>query len=185
MEVFSISGSGFGQVPCPVGWQVTPNGNCGAPVQGCPPEMRVNGACRSPSALRLQGALRALGAAVKDSALAAVRPDGFIGPETTAAVNQALTVHIGPGQAAARLRTGKLDQAHVAVDADVLGNVISSEVMRRTGKPPAAVAVVAPRPGVAPPAVEPVPLGLPKSLWWSVALGAVMAGTGVVLAMTD
>lgn len=83
-EVFSISG--FGQ---PDGWELTPKGNYGAPTAGCPTNLRVGDSCRHPSAIRLQKAL-------------GVKADGFIGPQTTAAVNAALGTELAPEEVAGR-----------------------------------------------------------------------------------
>ena len=186
-EVFTISGpGGFGQAAasCPVGWQQTPNGNCGAPVAGCPPELRLGNACRSPAAIQLQNALKALGKTVGDPALVGLAVDGFIGPGTTAAANRAFTTHLGAGQATARFRTGVLTQSQVANEAALMASVISAEVARRSGTVPAPP-VFRPSPVVATaPATQPYTApatggqASPAGLWGVVALSSVAAATG-------
>lgn len=194
-EVFLISGAGYsngagsfgaGINPCPSGWEVTPNGNCGAPFSGCSPTSRVGKACRSPKALQLQTALAALGRTVADQALAGLPADGFVGPATVAAVNRAFTTHIGSGQAAARYRTGKLTQAQVANEADTITGIIGAEVLRRGAKLPAPVATAGEQPGPARPSTTanvPVPTavapaGNRRAGWALLGLSAVAAGLG-------
>jgi peptidoglycan hydrolase-like protein with peptidoglycan-binding domain len=97
------------------------------------------GACRSQAAIALQNALKALGAAVGgDPALLGLAVDGFVGPNTTAAVNRAFTTHIGAGQAPAQFRTGALSMADVASAASTMAGLVSSEVARRGGSVPSA-----------------------------------------------
>lgn len=132
-EVFSISGAGS-EPTCPAGWAPTPNGNCGASVAGCAPNMRVGNSCRSPLALALQNALVSLGRAVNDPQLKALKIDGFIGPATQKAVNQAFTTHIGAGQATPDLRTGKILLEQVAENAKTLTQILATEVQRRGAK---------------------------------------------------
>ena len=188
-EVFTISGpGGFGQAAasCPVGWQQTPNGNCGAPVSGCPPEMRFGtGACRSPAAISLQNALKALGKTVGDPALANLTVDGFIGPGTTGAANRAFTTHLGAGQATARFRTGVLTQSQVANEAALMASVVSAEVARRSGTVPAPpVFRRDPVTAYVPPTSRTVPETSARSsagLWGVVALSGVAAATGFYL----
>lgn len=131
MEVFAISGASGSPNTCPPGWEATPHGNCGAPAGGCAPSMRSGKACRSQVAIDLQNALRALGQAVGDASIAKIAVDGFVGPETTAAVNRAFTKHIGPGQSPAPYRTGKLTIANVAQNAAAMTNAVKAEVGRR------------------------------------------------------
>lgn len=204
-EIFSISGAGysngynghsgrssFGQpkpAPCPQGWQVTPNGNCGAPMASCPSSARAAGACRSPQALKLQTAVAALGRAVNDSALASLGADGFIGPATAAAVNRAFTAHIGAGQATARFRTGAMTVAQVANEAELITGVIGAEVLRRGARLPAPVVTSTPAaPGAKPLPTAFVPAmpgeGSPVALWGLIGLSAVAASVGLYLTYT-
>ena len=81
--------------------------------------------------LDLQVALAALGKGVGDTALTKLVLDGLIGPETVAAANRALTVHLGAGQAPANLRTGLLSQAVVASQAEAIAALVRAEVLRR------------------------------------------------------
>ena len=169
-EVYTLTGAPA-VAPCPVGWQVTPNGNCGAPGGG-----------RAPAAIALQNALRALGAVTGDRALN-VGVDGYIGPETTRATNRAFTLHLGPGQATARYRTGGLTQVQVANEAAALAMVLSSEVARRGGTPAVAPVVPPPVPGgkfvaeVGPAVLEPAAPN--RALWALLGLSAVAALAGV------
>jgi lysozyme family protein len=168
-EIFSISGAAPDQNPCPVGWGVTPNGNCGSVGGG-----------RAVAAVALQNALQALGTAAGDNVLRAVASDGYIGPVTVTAVNRALTSHVGPGQAAAYLRTGQLTIAQVANSAPILAAAIAAEVVRRGGKvPPTVVKASAPRVAVdvGPAEVE----GPPKALWALVGLAALGVAGGLYL----
>jgi len=182
-EVFSISGSSFGQDVgppiCPPGWQATPKGNCGAPTGGCPSSMMLSGACRDVRAIALQNALKALGRVVGDSALAAIGVDGFVGPETETFVNRAFTTHIGSGQAPANLRTGQLSRGTIAANAAVLTGLVGAEVTRRGGTitPP----VITKRPPPVPPTDE-VPVGVPAAAWALVGLNALAAGVGIYFA---
>jgi len=122
-EVFSISGAPLGATnACPTGWVQTPNGNCGGPGAGY----------RAPAAEVLQNAVNALGKLVGDKVLA-VTIDGVVGPLTVAAVNRALTRHVGSGQAPQALRTGSLTLVQVAQNATQLGGLIAAEVGRRGG----------------------------------------------------
>lgn len=187
-EVYTISGSGFGYLgaaACPTGWQDTPHGNCGAPVAGCPSNMKFGtGACRSQSAIALQNALKALGRAVGgDPALMALAVDGFVGPNTTAAVNRAFTTHIGAGQAPAQFRTGALSMADVAAAASTLAGLVSTEVARRGGSVPNA-------PTLRPPSsvahatsselpVLPADSGGEGGNWYLVSAMALLTGLGV------
>lgn len=158
-EVYSIAGAypglgyHFGAAPCGPGFEVTPNGNCGAPMGSCPPGMSVKGACRSPLAIDLQNALVALGRAVGDGELIALTVDGFIGPKTVAAVNRAFTKHVGSGQAPAALRTGGLSLLAVSTNAAQLAQLAKTETGRRgavTPPPPPVAAMPAPKPPVTP-----------------------------------
>lgn len=177
-EVFTISGPSFGDfgaAACPVGWDTTPNGNCGAPVAGCPVNMQFGGACRSPAAVALQNALMALGQVVGDPTLKALQVDGFVGPLTTAAVNRAFTMHIGAGQAPANLRTGALSMADVSAMLPSMTPIVATEVARRGASVPPARTFQAqqpatPREAGASTAVAPVGAeNLPKSAWFLVA----------------
>lgn len=120
-EVFTISGA-LDAAACPAGWKATPKGNCAGP-----------GGRSAPAAAALQNALRTLGIAAGDKALAATGVDGIVGPGTAAAVNRAFTVHIGPGQAAANLRSGRLTKYDVAQNAATLTKIVAAEVARRGG----------------------------------------------------
>jgi peptidoglycan hydrolase-like protein with peptidoglycan-binding domain len=175
-EVYTISGADEPRyAPCPAGWQVTPNGNCGAPGGG-----------RAPAAIALQNALRALGAVVGDPVLKAVAADGYIGPTTTAAVNRAFTSHVGSGQATARYRTGGLTQVQVANEAAALAMVITAEIQRRGAPapaPPTSLAPAAPQQKfvaeIGPAVLE--PSGPPVALWALVGLlGLGIAGGAYV-----
>lgn len=186
-EVYTISGSGFGYLgaaSCPTGWQDTPHGNCGAPVAGCPSNMKYGaGACRSQAAISLQNALKALGKAVGgDPALLNLAVDGFVGPNTTAAVNRAFTTHIGAGQAPAQFRTGAMSMADVASAASTLAGLVSTEVARRGGSVPSA-------PNLKPPSsvsqatsselpVLAVDSGTGGSSWYLVGAMALLTGLG-------
>lgn len=187
-EVFTISGpafrGGFGAAACPTGWQITPNGNCGAPVSGCPSSMKYGtSACRSQTAVTLQNALRGLGLAVGDPVLKALAVDGFIGPNTTAAVNRAFTMHIGPGQADAVYRTGVLTAGEVAGMAPVLTHLVATEVARRG-------AVIPDQPTLRPPSSTSVPTSetpvleagtLPNAAWFLAGAMALLSATGAYL----
>jgi hypothetical protein len=183
-EIFTISGAGFGQSPCPVGWAVTPKGNCGAPPAGCAVNMRVDGACRHPLAIKLQTSLVALGQALRDDQLSRVAVDGIIGEQTVRAANRALVNHLP--QAAIRLRSGNLTLTQVANEADLLAGIIGADLARR-GVP---VTALAPRPGMVPAtvpgtvpgAVSPAsfePSG--KAVFALVALNAMLMTTGFVM----
>jgi len=175
-EVFTISGSGgFGAAACPAGWGVTPKGNCGA-VGGGPASAATN----------LQVTLRALGVVTGDSVLKAVGVDGYIGGNTVGGVNRAMTKHVGPGQAAARFRTGTMTQVQVANEATTLATIIGSEVIRRGGVPPSAPPLVIRPPVVKPPPMVDVlpPLPPPSSgssaaAWALVGICVLAVGTGV------
>lgn len=182
-EVFTISGSSFGQDAvgppiCPPGWQVTPKGNCGAPTAGCSPSMAMAGACRDVRAIALQNALKALGRVVKDGALMAIGVDGFVGSETEALVNRAFTTHIGSGQAPDNLRTGQLSRGTIAANAAVLTGLVGAEVTRRGGTitPP----VITKRPPPVPPSDE--VQATPAAAWALVGLNALAAGVGIYFA---
>jgi hypothetical protein len=119
-----LFGYGFG-ASCPPGWTQTPHGNCGGPS---PPDYR------NPLALNLQNALRALGRAVGgDAQLLSVSTDGVIGPATAAAVNRAMTTHIGPGQAGGVPRTGGLSLFDVAAQIGPITMAVQNETARRGG----------------------------------------------------
>lgn len=92
------------------------------------------GATRSPEVRALQNALRALGARVGDRRLL-IAADGLVGPKTTGAVNRAFTKHIGPGQAPASYRSGKLTIVDVRRNAAALAGLVTDEVNRRGGAP--------------------------------------------------
>ena len=83
---------------------------------------------------RLQAALAALGKRIAgDKILSAVKADGAIGPKTVAATNRAFTLAIGPGQAPAQYRTGKLTSADVTNMSYTLATLVETEVSRRGG----------------------------------------------------
>jgi hypothetical protein len=169
----------FGQfgAACPAGWTQTPKGNCGGPT---PP------AYRNPVATALQNALKALGKAVGgDTRLMSLSADGVIGPATTAAVNIALTTHIGAGQAPANLRTGALSVFDVANAAAQITTLAQNETVRRGGSltPPRPSGGGAPAPYVPPvPAPGPdqadVTPGIPKTTWAIVGVVLLAAGAG-------
>lgn len=89
------------------------------------------------AAKRLQAALATLGKIAKSAKLMAVKVDGAIGTATLAAVNWAFTKHIGPGQALAQYRTGKMPLAYVRANANPLAEVVEAEIARRGGTPAA------------------------------------------------
>ena len=105
-------------------------------------------AARSQSVADLQSALVALGKGIRDGVLMKVAVDGLIGPKTTAAVNRAMTVHLGVGQAPANLRTGSLSQQVVVSQADTLTDLITTEIRRRGFSAPAAKKVSSIKPKV-------------------------------------
>ena len=82
------------------------------------------------AALALQTAIVDLGRAVPDAALT-IQIGGGIGPETAGAVNRIFTKHIGPGQADAKWRTGKLTSAQVKANVAELTRMIREDVTRR------------------------------------------------------
>lgn len=79
----------------------------------------------------LQNALVILGKGIGDNILKAIVVDGLMGPKTMAAVNRALSVHVGSGQAAASLRTGTLTQAQILTQISGITNTLSNEASRR------------------------------------------------------
>jgi hypothetical protein len=79
----------------------------------------------------LEEALKNFGKNVGDKVLAAIVNDGKNGPKTTAAANRMLVSHIGANQAPAILRTGKLTQAQVLVEAARITQLINTEARRR------------------------------------------------------
>lgn len=198
-EIFAINGAGyngFGQQigPCPVGWVVTPNGNCGAPPAGCPPEMQLGpNVCRSLPAMKLQNALRSIGRWEQDQQLAAVVVDGIIGSKTARAANHALVTYAL--KANMRFRTGNLTQAQVANEVDLIASILSAELTRRGGTllpMPAVrrVPKVSPTPGpVLVPGEEvsvfPQRPRRPAALWGLVGVNAVLAVAGVYLAYIE
>jgi hypothetical protein len=86
-------------------------------------------------AKRLQTALVNLGKVTGSATLKAIKVDGAIGDKTRAGVNWAFTNHIGPGQADAAWRTGKLDLNTVKSYAGELARLIEAEIARRGGVP--------------------------------------------------
>jgi len=182
-EVFTISGSGFGATAsCPPGWEVTPNGNCGAPSAGCAPADKLGKACRSAAALALQTALRALGKAVGgDTRLMSVDVDGFVGQQTTDAVNRAFTTHIGPGQAPAQYRTGGLTISQIAAAAPAITALVAAEVTKRGSVVPPVPKVAAAPKSTAVPAAAMAPAGPPKAMWALAGLMAIGVGAGVYM----
>lgn len=87
---------------------------------------------------RLQTALVTLGKVVGSASLKKIKIDGAMGPKTTAAVNLTFTHHIGPGQAPAAARTGKLSQGEIMATIGTLTGLIETEIKRRGSKAPAA-----------------------------------------------
>lgn len=85
------------------------------------------------AAKRLQSALVMLGKIAGSASLKAIKVDGAIGAKTVTAVNLTFTKHIGPGQAAAQYRTGKLPLAYVKANANALATLIEAEIKRRGG----------------------------------------------------
>jgi hypothetical protein len=80
----------------------------------------------------IQVALNQLSAATKDKSIA-VTADSVLGPKTLTAVNRALSVHIGPGQAADYLRTGAVQQQTVVDTAGIIATILATEALRRGG----------------------------------------------------
>jgi len=99
-----------------------------------------------------------------------VKNDGIIGPITTAAVNKAMTAHVGPGQAPAALRSGALAIGDVSQNAPALVQALNAEAARRgTG----------PGPGPGPvPTPNIVAETAPGVLWALVGLNLVLTGVG-------
>jgi hypothetical protein len=89
------------------------------------------GASASQAIAGLQTALVSLGKGIGDTTLSKIVVDGLMGPKTTAAVNRALTVHLGTGQAPANLRTGSLSQAMITSQAATITQLLEAEVKRR------------------------------------------------------
>jgi hypothetical protein len=87
------------------------------------------------SAKRLQAALALLGKIAGSPSLKAIKVDGAIGPATVTAVNLTFTKHLGPGQAAAQYRTGKLPIDYIKGNADTLAAMIETEIKRRGATP--------------------------------------------------
>ena len=83
------------------------------------------------AARELQLALQQLGTQARDSVLMKLAVDGKIGSGTVSAVNRAFTAHIGPGQAPAQYRTGKLTSAMVTTMAPTFTQYIRTEAARR------------------------------------------------------
>lgn len=189
-EVFTIAGSSpLGATP--PGWALTPNGNMGAPVAGCPANMREGNACRSTQAVALQTALLSLGRTVGDPRLTGIKQDGFLGPETLFALNTAMTVHVGRGQAPAEFRTNKLTLDDAALHAPQLTQLLAQEVTRRGGQllpspiPPAPKKVVVDiGPAVITPP-EPSASGLPAIGWALLGLTALSVGVGAYLLLRN
>ncbi len=98
---------------------------------------------KSPAVSALQVALVNLGKAVQDNSLAKIKVEGQLGPLTVAAVNRALTVHLGAGQAPSNLRTGKLSAATIFASAIPIATLLNVETARRR-----AVAARSTAPGV-------------------------------------
>lgn len=80
----------------------------------------------------LQAAIASLGAIIGDTSIK-LTADGVIGPATTAAVNRALTVHIGSGQAPAQFRTGHLTASDISYNIAALTTLVQREAARRQG----------------------------------------------------
>lgn len=85
---------------------------------------------------RLQTALVTLGKIAGSASLKAIKIDGALGAKTVAAVNLTFTKHIGPGQAAAQYRTGKLPQDYILNNANTLSEMIEAEIKRRGSAAP-------------------------------------------------
>lgn len=180
-EVFAIAGSDFGAAPaCPAGWAVTPNGNCGAPLANCPPNMRFGKtACRSQAAINLQNAIKALAGAAGDGNVAGLSIDGFIGPKTVDAANLVLSKYAT--SANARFRTGSLSQAQIANEASLIASMLAAAASARGTKVPAPPVLAPPAPAEAVAKMGPAvmaPSGVPRALWGLVGLNAVLAGAG-------
>lgn len=77
---------------------------------------------------RLQAALRALGQAVRDKALSAVKVDGIVGPATVNATNLAFAKYAT--EAPSQLRTGRLTLATVVAALDEITGEIEAETAR-------------------------------------------------------
>jgi len=186
-EVFAIAGSSFGAAPaCPAGWAVTPNGNCGAPIVGCPSNMTFGTkACRSQAAINLQNAIKALAGAVGDGSVADLSIDGFIGPKTVMATNLVLSKYAT--QANARFRTGALSMAQIANEAPLIASILTAAASARGTKVPAAPVMRPPAPAEAVAKMGPAVMapggvtasGMPRALWGLVGLNAVLAGAGL------
>jgi hypothetical protein len=97
-------------------------------------------------AKRLQAALATLGRVAKSASLKAVKVDGALGAKTAAAVNLTFTKHIGPGQAPAQLRTGKLTLDQIKFSAAGIATLIENEIRRRGGVPASAATVAKSQP---------------------------------------
>lgn len=82
----------------------------------------------------LQQALVYLSQQARDRSLA-LKVDGALGPGTARAVNRAMSVHVGPGQAPANLRTGALTIPQIAAAAPQLAQIIRMEALRRQQAP--------------------------------------------------
>ncbi len=90
----------------------------------------------NPAVAQLQQALAALATVTRDRTLA-LKADGVAGPVTATAVNRAFTVHIGPGQAPATFRTGKLPLTTIVNQASALTSYVATEARRRGASAPA------------------------------------------------
>lgn len=87
------------------------------------------------AAKRLQAALLLLGKIAGSPSLKAIVVDGAPGAKTAAAVNLTFTKHLGPGQAPAQYRTGKLPLSYITANANTLAEYIEAEIRRRGGQP--------------------------------------------------
>jgi hypothetical protein len=87
-EVYTISGSGFGQ-PTPEQFAMLEQKNAQV-IQ------RQVARSKAPPAALLQNALKALGTSRGDPALSKLKVDGIIGPATVKAVNLAFANYLGP-----------------------------------------------------------------------------------------
>jgi hypothetical protein len=95
----------------------------------------------SQSVAALQTALVSLGKGIGDPTLMKVVVDGIMGPKTAAAVNRALTVHLGAGQAPSNLRSGALSQATISSMAPQITALLTAEIARRGFAAPGAAKI--------------------------------------------
>ena len=123
--------SGFGAAKKVVAKKKTPSAAGATPTT----------AALKTAAKRLQAALALLGKIAGSPSLKAIKADGAIGPATVAAVNLTFTKHLGPGQAPAQYRTGKLPLDYIKNNANALASMIEAEIKRRGATPTSASTV--------------------------------------------